>query len=132
MAKSASTAESNASYRHTLNAYMTGFLLSIALTICSYLLVEAHLGSGYTILSHPFIVVAILVFAVVQLVVQMLFFLHLGEEKKPRWRLLTVVLASIFVLIVVVGSIWIMANLNYRMTPHDINEYMRNQAGSGL
>lgn len=132
MANVANTHEYNASFKRTLNAYMTGFLLSIVLTLCSYLLVQAHRGAGSDILSHPVIVVAILVLAVVQLGVQMFFFLHVGDDKKPRWRWLMIVLALFFVLVVVVGSVWIMANLNYRMTPHDINEYMRNQAGSGL
>jgi cytochrome o ubiquinol oxidase operon protein cyoD len=67
-------------------------------------------------------------------VVQLFFFLHLGSETKPRWKLLTLFLMLIFAMIVLLGSIWIMYNLNYRMmrmSPQQINSYMTDQASSG-
>jgi cytochrome o ubiquinol oxidase subunit IV len=120
---------STAEYKRTLNKYVSGFVLSIALTMASYLLVQAHLGSGKQVLAQPTILIAILVFAVAQLAVQLIFFLHLAEEHRPRWRLLLFALAVVFVLILVIGSIWIMANLGYHSpaSQHQINNYLHSQ-----
>lgn len=110
----------------SLISYTVGFVLSIALTLAAYLSVVQHWfeGSGLTIW--------LLGLAVVQFVVQLLFFLHAGSEAKPRWRRLTIVLMLVFVLIVVLGSIWIMYNLNYRMSPERVNQYMNTQSADGL
>lgn len=123
-------AESKVNAKRTLNAYISGFILSIALTLAAYLLVQAHLGSGKQLLSQPVILGVILVFAIAQLIVQMLYFLHLGEEKQPRWRLLTLIFTVVAVLIVVIGSLWIMVNLNYHhepTSPDEVNQYLKSQ-----
>lgn len=94
-------------------AYITGFVLSIVLTLAAYFLIVNHwlLGLG------ALLFVAVL--AILQLLVQLLFFLHLGEERGPRWNLMTFLFAGMVVVIVVIGSLWIMYNLNYNMT-HDM------------
>lgn len=115
----------NISYR----AYVTGFLLSVILTMAAYVLTQHHVNSGHVSPSDRIMVVALLILAIVQLFVQLYFFLHLGQEEKPRWRGMAFILALIFVFIIVVGSVWIMNNLNYRMTPQQINTYMKNQDG---
>jgi cytochrome o ubiquinol oxidase operon protein cyoD len=68
--------------------------------------------------------------AVVQLIVQMVFFLHLGSGS--RWKLVTFYFTLLVVVIVVIGTIWIMNNLDYnmmRMNPEQMEEYMRNNQG---
>jgi cytochrome o ubiquinol oxidase operon protein cyoD len=105
----------------SLSKYTIGFLLSITLTLLAYLLVTRVSG------SNDLVIGVISVLAVVQFVVQMLFFLHLGDERKPRWKLGVLALMLGVVLIVVVGSLWIMNNLNYRMTPQQMDQYMRSQ-----
>lgn len=125
MAKSTSPAE----YKHTLNAYVSGFVLSIVLTMAAYVVVQAHLGAGKQVLAQPTVLITILSFAVAQLAVQLWFFLHLGEEARPHWRFTALLFAISFVLIVVVGSIWIMANLDYHghQTQKQINTYIKSQ-----
>ncbi|MFA5004032.1 MAG: cytochrome o ubiquinol oxidase subunit IV [Candidatus Saccharimonadales bacterium] len=118
--------------KHTLKAYVSGFVLSVALTLGAYAIVYAHVHSGHVVISHAVVIVSVLAFAPVQMVVQLLFFLHLGAENKPRWRQMTLIFAVLVVLIVVVGSLWIMRNLDYRMTPKQINQYMYDQADGGL
>jgi cytochrome o ubiquinol oxidase operon protein cyoD len=112
--------------RGTLASYATGFVLSIALTIWAYIAVVQHTFTGEGLL------VWLLGLAVVQFVVQLLFFLHVGAEAKPRWKRLTIVLMLVFVLIVVLGSIWIMYSLNYRMSPEQMNQYMTKESNSGF
>jgi cytochrome o ubiquinol oxidase operon protein cyoD len=105
--------------------YVIGFASSIILTIVAFASVMYHLFSMQ-------IVIAVIVgLAVVQLFVQLFFFLHIGEEYRPRWRLMFLGFAALVVFIVVAGSLWIMANLNYNMMPGnmDIDTYMRNNEG---
>jgi len=66
----------------------------------------------------------------VQLIVQMVFFLHIGRGS--HWKAVTFVFTAIFVLIVVVGTIWIMNNLNYNMmdmSPTEMQQYMEHNEG---
>jgi len=94
-----------------LSKYISGFVLSIALTLISYNLVTNQKIEGNILL---FIISGL---AVVQTLVQLTFFIHLDTEGKPRWNLLIFVSTVSVILILVIGSILIMNNLNYR---HDI------------
>ncbi len=105
--------------------YVTGYLLSLYLTLTSYLLVTRHMGTAWTMV---WLIVGL---ALVQFWVQLMFFLHLGQETRPRWRLLIFSFMTLVVLILVFGSLWIMTNLNYRMmgSPEKIKQYMQSQVG---
>jgi cytochrome o ubiquinol oxidase operon protein cyoD len=107
----------------SFKSYVTGFVLSIILTLVAYLMVVHHSFTADRIIA---VIVAL---ALCQFMVQMLFFLHLGKETKPRWKLFVLFFMIMVVLILVFGSIWIMNNLNYRMTPEQINTYINNQGG---
>lgn len=110
----------------SFRTYLTGFILSVGFTLWAYVSVVYHSFSGRLLLAW------LLGLAVLQFVVQMLFFLHLGAETKPRWKRLTVLLMIVFVLIVILGSIWVMYNLNYHMSRQRVNQYMQQQAGEGF
>lgn len=108
----------------TLRSYVTGFVASICLTLAAYIMVTHRL------IAAKWSLVAVVVgFALLQFIVQLLFFLHLGRETKPRWKLLVFCFMIMVVLIIVFGSLWIMTNLNNRMTPAQIKAYMNNQSG---
>jgi cytochrome o ubiquinol oxidase subunit IV len=108
----------------SLRSYVIGFVLSIVMTITAYLLVVGHNS-----LHRSYIIGAIVGLALLQFIVQLLFFLHLGRETKPRMKLFIFGFMVTVVLILVFGSLWIMNNLNYRMTPQQIDTYMNNQGG---
>lgn len=91
-------------------SYVAGFVLSIILTLTAYSLVVNQVFSGWGLAY------AISGLALVQLLVQLLFFLHLGQEDKPRWNLLVFYLTLVILVIVVAGSLWIMNNLHYNMS----------------
>jgi cytochrome o ubiquinol oxidase operon protein cyoD len=93
--------------RGTVRSYTTGFGLSLILTIGAYLLVAHDVFSGWSL------VFALAGLAIAQLLVQLIFFLHLGRESRPRWNLTVMLFAVMVVSIVVFGSLWIMKNLNY-------------------
>jgi cytochrome o ubiquinol oxidase subunit IV len=107
----------------TLHGYVTGFAVSIFLTITAYLLVTNHA------FAKPVLVIAVIVLALTQFITQLVYFLHLGRETKPRWKLLVFLLMVMVVLILVFGSLWIMTNLNYNMSPQQMQTYMQNQDG---
>ncbi len=107
----------------TYASYISGFILSLFLTMAAYLTAVQHLLSGNTLIA------VIIGLALIQFFVQLFFFLHLGRETKPRWKLLVLGFMVLIVLILVLGSLWIMANLNYRMTPNQMEQYMLNQNG---
>lgn len=106
-----------------LRSYITGFILSVVLTLLPYLLVQRHAQ------SHVFLVVAIFGFAIVQLFIQLIFFLHLDRGSSRRWNIVVLAFATMVVVIVVGGSLWIIGNLNSRMTPSQMLQYVQGQDG---
>jgi cytochrome o ubiquinol oxidase operon protein cyoD len=115
--------KSAAESRPTIRSYVIGYVASIILTLTAYLVVTRHL-------SLKWVMVAIVIgIAMLQFVTQMIFFLHLGREGKPRWKLFVFFFMLLVVSILVFGSLWIMNNLNYRMTPQQIQTYMNSQTG---
>lgn len=91
----------------TLYTYIVGFALSIVLTLVAFLFVEQFL------LPRGVLVATLVTLAVVQLIAQLVCFLHLGKEKKPRWNLAALVFALLIVAILVGGTLWIMQNLSH-------------------
>ncbi len=109
--------------------YVSGFVLSLALTICAYLLVKRHIANHHVSPTDTFMVIALSLLALTQLVTQLVFFLHLDNESKPRWNLVVLGFAVIIVVIIVAGSLWIMYHLNYNMTPQQQSNYLLHQDG---
>lgn len=106
----------------TMASYVTGFALSVALTLVAYFAVEKHALPSQTLV----LVIALL--GVVQLLVQLALFLHLGKESKPRMHLAAFLFMALIVGIIVVGTLWIMAHLKYDpMPPIDVSTYLINQ-----
>lgn len=106
-----------------LKTYVIGFSLSVILTLTAYLLVTNH-GT-----SQHVLVALLVVLALIQFFVQIYYFLHLGTETRPRWKLAVFMFMTGVVLILVFGSLWIMDNLNARMTIPEQIQYMNNQDG---
>ncbi|MBQ1762786.1 MAG: cytochrome o ubiquinol oxidase subunit IV, partial [Aquincola sp.] len=103
-------------YHATHKGYITGFLLSVVLTAIPFWLVMAK------VLPTPGITAAvILVMAAVQVVVHMVYFLHMNARVEQGWSLLALVFTGVLVIIMLAGSIWVMHHLNTNMMPvHDM------------
>lgn len=97
----------------TMRAYVTGFILSLVFTFIPYYLVVSKLVTGNSLLT------TILAFGVLQMIVQVTFFLHLGRGPKPNWNLFFFISTVGIILVVVGGSIVITNNLHYNMKPSD-------------
>lgn len=103
----------------TFKNYTIGFALSLLLTLGSFALVQMHALSHHQFPSHELLTMAIAALAIIQLAVQMVFFLHLGKESKAR-DLVMLAFAAAIVALVVGGTLWIMANLQHGMqTPFE-------------
>jgi cytochrome o ubiquinol oxidase operon protein cyoD len=93
----------------TLRSYLIGFFLSLLLTFLSFSLVITRLISG------NLLVYAVIALALTQLITQLVFFLHLGQESKPRWETVAFLFMIVILLIIALGSIGVMLDLNARM-----------------
>jgi len=93
----------------TIRTYIAGFILSIILTLTAFKIVD----NGR--LQDMGLIVILLGFAIIQLFVQLLFFLHLDSEKRPRWNLTAFAFMAVVLVILVAGSLWIMYSLDYHM-----------------
>jgi cytochrome o ubiquinol oxidase operon protein cyoD len=93
----------------SLRGYLIGFFVSILLTGISFFLVIEKVVTG------PALVYIIVSLALLQAIVQLLFFLHVGQEAKPRWETIVFFFMVMVLLIIVLGSLWIMHDLNDRV-----------------
>ncbi len=107
----------------TLTSYVSGFILSVSLTFFAYWAATSPSFESKSALG------IIIVLAFLQLVAQLVFFLHLGKESKPRLGLFIFGTAVIGISILVFGSLWIMNHLNYRMSPADMNSFIVKNEG---
>lgn len=109
----------------TLVSYIAGFVSSVVLTITAYILVVQDS------FSKEVLVGTILGLAILQLFAQLYFFLHLGRETKPRWKLTIFAFMTMVLMIVVLGSLWIMYSLDYRMEmpPHELDTQIIEDEG---
>ncbi|NDZ16259.1 cytochrome o ubiquinol oxidase subunit IV [Variovorax sp. WS11] len=104
----------------SLKGYMTGFVLSVILTAIPFWLVMGNVFDkpGTT-------AIVILAFAAVQIVVHMVYFLHLNAQSQGGWNMLALIFTIVLVVITLSGSLWVMFHLNHNMMPASMHE-MRN------
>lgn len=86
----------------TRKSYAAGYGLSILLTLAAFWAASA-LG-GYA-------AVAIVLLAFLQLVVQLVYFLHMGRESGKDWNTGLLMFTLVIICILVGGTLWIMTNL---------------------
>lgn len=98
MAQTHSPEETHGSFK----SYTIGFICSLVLTAIPIAIVL----TGW--LEGTANAVVLMIAAVLQLAVQLLFFMHLREEKKPRYNLISLVFGLVILLVIVAGSMWIM------------------------
>ena len=103
----------------SLKDYGTGFALSVVLTAIPFWLVLSGALGDKTLTA-----LVIAGFAVVQVVVHMIYFLHMNTKSQGGWNFLALVFTLILVGIVLSGSLWVMYHLNHNMMPmpHNMNE----------
>jgi cytochrome o ubiquinol oxidase subunit IV len=101
----------------TLKGYLTGFVLAVILTAIPFWLVMGKVIGSSTITA-----IVILAIGVVQIVVHMIYFLHMNGKAEGGWTLLALLFTLVLVVITLSGSLWVMYHLNHNMMPsmHDM------------
>jgi cytochrome o ubiquinol oxidase operon protein cyoD len=96
----------------SLQSYMIGFVLSVILTAIPFYLVMTG------VLQSKQLTIAIVVaMAFVQIIVHMIYFLHMNFKTEDGWSMMALIFTIIVVVIALSGSIWVMYHLNVNMMP---------------
>jgi cytochrome o ubiquinol oxidase operon protein cyoD len=96
----------------SFSGYMTGFVLSIVLTAIPFWLVM-----NGVITHRPTAVMVLGAFAVAQILVHMVCFLHMNGKVEGGWTLLATIFTGVFVTITIAGTLWVMFHMNKNMMP---------------
>lgn len=117
----------NLSEKKMVTSYLVGFGLSLGITIIAFAVTVLQVESGMRAYPKDLLVIGLTVLAIAQLVVQLLFFFHLGKESRPRLNTTSFLFMLMVVGIIAFGSLWIMYNLNYNMMPDEVEQYIQHE-----
>jgi cytochrome o ubiquinol oxidase operon protein cyoD len=98
---------------HWVRSYLMGLGFAAALTIASFVAASAHL------IWEPALPVALVVLAVAQMGIHLVFFLHVTTGPDNTNNVLALAFGVMVVALIVLGSIWIMNHLAQNMMPVD-------------
>jgi cytochrome o ubiquinol oxidase operon protein cyoD len=104
-------------HEHTANmmSYTVGFGLAIVATAASFVVAQTDL------LWPPGAAVGLIVLALAQIGVHLVFFLHLGSGSDDTNNILALAFGVLIVFLIIAGSIWIVAHLNANMMSMPMN-----------
>ncbi len=95
----------------SLKSYVIGFLLSVVLTAIPFWLVMTGALTGQAA------ALTIMALAMAQIVVHMIFFLHLDTKSEGGWNMMALIFTVVILVITLSGSLWVMYNMNANMMP---------------
>jgi len=119
MSAEVSTHASHANHG-SLRDYVIGFVLSVILTVIPFWLVM-----GDVLASKVMTVGLVMAFGAVQMIVHMVYFLHMKRSSEGGWIVMSLLFTVVIILIALVGSLWVMYHMNTNMMPVS-PEIMRN------
>ncbi|WP_373082122.1 cytochrome o ubiquinol oxidase subunit IV [Zhongshania sp.] len=96
----------------SFSGYMLGFMASVFLTAIPFWLVMGDVFS-----SRNTTVLIILAFALVQILVHMIYFLHMNFQSEGGWTMLSLIFTVVLLFITLAGSLWVMYHMNVNMMP---------------
>jgi cytochrome o ubiquinol oxidase subunit IV len=102
-----------------VRTYVIGFILASALSVVSFYIARS------TLVWAPSIPIALSVLAIAQMGVHLVFFLHMTSGRDNVNNLMALAFGLLIVMLLVFGSLWIMAHLNHH--PPSMDEVMRMQ-----
>ncbi|MDE2598051.1 MAG: cytochrome o ubiquinol oxidase subunit IV [Rhodocyclaceae bacterium] len=100
----------------SLYDYVVGFVLSVILTAIPFWLVMGKVIDDKTVLS-----LILLGIGAVQIVVHMVYFLHMSPKSQGGWNLMALIFTLVLVVITMAGSMWVMYHLHSNMMPMPVN-----------
>ena len=105
----------------TFKGYMTGFVLSVILTVIPFWLVMGNVLDNSLVTT-----LVILALGGVQMVVHVIYFLHMSTKSEGGWTFMALIFTITLVVIMLAGSVWVMYHLNHNMMPMDAHDVMNN------
>jgi cytochrome o ubiquinol oxidase subunit IV len=111
----------------TIWRYVRGFALSLFLTLIAFATVQLQLDGDGDAYPKTVLLVALVILALFQIMIQLIYFFHLDKESRPRLNSLAFVFMTMVVCIIGFGSIWIMSNLNYHMNSSQTDSYIHHE-----
>ncbi|MGX5735875.1 cytochrome o ubiquinol oxidase subunit IV [Bosea thiooxidans] len=100
----------------SFGGYITGFVLSAILTVIPFWLVMNDVLGHSTLTA-----IVIMGFAAVQIVVHMIFFLHMNSRSEGGWTMMALIFTIVVVAIALAGSLWVMYHLDSNMMPRELH-----------
>jgi cytochrome o ubiquinol oxidase operon protein cyoD len=107
--------------RHEIGGYVTGLAVAAALTIASFWVTTTDFIYG------PALAVALLVLAVAQMGIHLIFFLHITTDPDNTNNVMALAFGVLIVCLVVFGSIWVMNHMNQNMMPMSMDKLLQMQ-----
>jgi cytochrome o ubiquinol oxidase operon protein cyoD len=96
----------------SLHGYLLGFMLAGILTAIPFFIVMGNLISSSRVTG-----MVLLILAAIQMVVHVIYFLHMDFRSEDGWNMLSIMFMLLLVIITLSGSIWIMYHLDHNMAP---------------
>lgn len=93
----------------SLKEYIVGLILSVVLTVIPFAMVMTGAASDSVTLA------VIVVTAIAQVFVQLIFFLHMNGSSEQSWLTMTGIYSLFVVVFVIIGSLWIFDHLNHNL-----------------
>ena len=103
----------------SMKGYMIGFVLSVILTAIPFWLVMTG-----ALVDTQATALTIMAFAFVQIIVHMIYFLHMNTSSEGGWTIMALAFTVVLVVITLSGSIWVMYHMNTNMMPQMAAEAM--------
>lgn len=103
----------------SLKSYVIGFLLAVVLTAIPFWLVMGNVFNNSSTTG-----LILLGLGAIQIIVHMVYFLHMNTQSEGGWSILALLFTVILVFITLIGSLWVMYHLNHNMMPHIMPEFM--------
>jgi cytochrome o ubiquinol oxidase operon protein cyoD len=100
-----------------LSGYLTGFVIAAIMTAIPFWIAMTHPIDNRVVAA-----VVIGVFAVAQIIVHTVAFLHVNARAQGGWTLVAYIFTAVLLLITIGGSVWIMDHLNANMMPGAMQE----------
>lgn len=105
----------------TMGRLMIGFAMAAILTILPFGLVMGEVD-----LPRNLTIALIMGMGALQIIVHLVYFLHVGTSSEEGWTLVATIFSVIILVIVLAGSLWVMHNMNENMMPMPDMEQMMN------
>jgi cytochrome o ubiquinol oxidase operon protein cyoD len=112
--------EGHDNFAKGLQSYLIGFVLAVVLTAASFWAVHTDWIYG------PGVPVALVTFAIAQMGIHIVFFLHITTGPDNTNNVLALAFGVLIVCLLIFGSLWIMANLNHNMMPMETLSNMQH------